>query len=163
MIQIESKKNFYLTHLNEKIRLEQFFLGLLEGDGSIQVNHLKKKYLQYRIIIKLKYTKENYDMLSLIRDSLQIMNLHIRNSNIIFVEDNSKKMYKIMTIIDKHGLLTLRKRQQYVLFCYCLKNSIKYTEYKYLKENIYTENLQLTKNLIPFSHLDIIQNISFPN
>ena len=31
---------------------EQFFLGLLEGDGSIQVNHWKKRSLQFRIIIK---------------------------------------------------------------------------------------------------------------
>ena len=68
-----------------------------------------------------------------------------------------------MTIIDKHCLISLRKRQQYVLFFYCLKNFIKYTEYKYLNENISTENLQLTKNLIPFSHLAIMKHISFPN
>jgi hypothetical protein len=35
----------------------------MDGDGSIQVNHWKKKYLQYRLIIKLTYTDENLYLL----------------------------------------------------------------------------------------------------
>lgn len=40
-----------------------FTLGLLMGDVSFQINHWKKKYLQYRIIIKLKNNYENIKML----------------------------------------------------------------------------------------------------
>ena len=35
----------------------------MEGDGSIQVNHWRNKYLQYRLVIKLANLKANYDML----------------------------------------------------------------------------------------------------
>lgn len=35
----------------------------MDGDGSIQINHWKLKYLQYRIVIKLKHTFANENML----------------------------------------------------------------------------------------------------
>ena len=35
----------------------------MDGDGSIQVNHLRKQSLQYRLIIKLSNLKSNYNML----------------------------------------------------------------------------------------------------
>jgi hypothetical protein len=35
----------------------------MDGDGSIQVNHLRQKSLQYRLIIKLSNIKSNYIML----------------------------------------------------------------------------------------------------
>ena len=33
--------------------IQQFWVGLMDGDGSIQVNHWRKKDLQYRLVIKL--------------------------------------------------------------------------------------------------------------
>jgi heme/copper-type cytochrome/quinol oxidase subunit 1 len=39
--------------------IKKFWVGLMDGDGSIQVNHWNKKYLQYRIVIKLKYNEYN--------------------------------------------------------------------------------------------------------
>ena len=35
----------------------------MDGDGSIQVNHLRKQSLQYRLVIKLSNIKSNYNML----------------------------------------------------------------------------------------------------
>jgi len=35
----------------------------MDGDGSIQVNHLRKKSLQYRLILKLSNLESNYNML----------------------------------------------------------------------------------------------------
>jgi hypothetical protein len=35
----------------------------MDGDGSIQVNHWRKQYLQYRLIIKLDNLKSNFNML----------------------------------------------------------------------------------------------------
>lgn len=43
--------------------VRKFWVGLLEGNGSIQVNHWRKKILQYRIVIKLKDTERNKKML----------------------------------------------------------------------------------------------------
>jgi hypothetical protein len=41
-------------------------VGLMDGNGSIQVNHWRFKILQYRLVIKLKYNYENVIMLNLI-------------------------------------------------------------------------------------------------
>jgi hypothetical protein len=46
---------------NEYIKI--FWVGLMDGYGSIQVNHWRKKSLQYRLIIKLSNFKSNYNML----------------------------------------------------------------------------------------------------
>lgn len=48
--------------------VQKFWVGLLEGDGSIQVNHWRKEILQYRIVIKLKDTEMNKKMLGEIRE-----------------------------------------------------------------------------------------------
>lgn len=45
----------------------KFWVGLMDGDGSIQVNHWRKQSLQFRLVIKLKYDPENVKMLSLIQ------------------------------------------------------------------------------------------------
>jgi hypothetical protein len=50
--------------------LLKFWVGLMDGDGSIQINHWRKTYLQYRLIIKLKYDPENLNMLNLIQAQL---------------------------------------------------------------------------------------------
>lgn len=46
---------------NEYIKM--FWVGLMDGDGSIQVNHWRNKSLQFRVIIKLSNIKSNYNML----------------------------------------------------------------------------------------------------
>lgn len=112
-----------------------FFLGLLEGDGSIQVNSWKKKYLQFRIIIKLKETPENYRMCVELRDTLGIMNLHIRRGYVILVEDHKKRFPKIMQIIDRYGLITIRKKKQYAFFRYCFDANVRMSEYFWIKQH----------------------------
>jgi len=57
--------------LHDKIKkdpeyIKKFWVGLMDGYGSIQVNHWRKKSIQYRLIIKLKYCSENLFMLTLI-------------------------------------------------------------------------------------------------
>jgi hypothetical protein len=49
-----------------------FTIGLLMGDGSYQINHLKKKYIQYRVVLKLKYHFSNVIMLQELRDYFKI-------------------------------------------------------------------------------------------
>ncbi len=48
-------------YTNEQIKV--FWVGLMDGDGSIQTNHWRKKCLQYRMVIKLLYNRENLCML----------------------------------------------------------------------------------------------------
>lgn len=44
-------------------RLAAFVVGLIDGDGSLQVNHWRKKSLQYRLVVKLKFNEFNKAML----------------------------------------------------------------------------------------------------
>jgi hypothetical protein len=44
--------------------IQKFWVGLMDGDGSIQVNHWRKKALQYRLVIKLRHCSENVEMLN---------------------------------------------------------------------------------------------------
>jgi cytochrome c oxidase subunit 1 len=48
---------------NEDEYIKMFWVGLMDGDGSIQVNHWRYKSLQFRLIIKLSNLKSNYNML----------------------------------------------------------------------------------------------------
>jgi cytochrome c oxidase subunit 1 len=52
----------------------------MDGDGSIQVNHVRYKNLQYRLVIKLKYSIENLTMLNLIKNHL--------GGNVRIIENN---------------------------------------------------------------------------
>jgi hypothetical protein len=69
-------KNNYVRNLTIKNNYEdtdyikKFWVGLMDGDGSIQVNHWRKKSLQYRFVIKLKYCPENIVILNLIKDTI---------------------------------------------------------------------------------------------
>jgi cytochrome c oxidase subunit 1 len=47
---------------NKSEHIKQFFVGLMDGNGSIQVNHWRKEYLQFRMVIKLKNLIENKRM-----------------------------------------------------------------------------------------------------
>ena len=60
------KINYTEIHLckYDKEYIKKFWVGLMDGDGSIQVNHWRYKNLQYRLVIKLSNIKSNFDMLT---------------------------------------------------------------------------------------------------
>lgn len=117
----------------EKQNYAMFFLGLLEGDGSIQVNHWKKRCLQYRFVIKLAYSDANYAMCAKLRDNLGVMNVHVRKNNIVMVEDHRDKIPILMRIIEHYGLLLAHRRKQYAFFRYCFQHRCTYSEYAHIK------------------------------
>ena len=47
-------------------QLDAFTVGLIDGNGSLQVNHLRYKILQFRLIVKLADKPLNFEMLSLL-------------------------------------------------------------------------------------------------
>lgn len=47
-------------------QLGAFTVGLIDGDGSLQVNHWRRKLLQFRLIVKLSDKPLNFEMLCLI-------------------------------------------------------------------------------------------------
>jgi len=131
----------------------KFWIGLMDGDGSIQVNHWRSKSLQYRLVIKLKYCSENLFMLNLIYLHLggrvRIIN---NNEFIIWVMDNKKDIYKTIKIFEKYPPLTSRLKAQlkFMLECFDHQSVEKYLntrDDKYLNNitNLNMENIPYFK------------------
>lgn len=93
--------------------IKKFWVGLMDGHGSIQVNHWRKNNLQYRIVINLKYCNENLIMLNLIRNNIGgFVKIIKKDKFIIWVVDNKKSIIKIIQIFDKYPPITIRLKAQ---------------------------------------------------
>ena len=100
-----------------------FWVGLMDGDGSIQVNHWKKKSIQFRLIIKLKYTKANKSMLNLLSSHIGGYVRIVENDTfVIWVENDTQRIKEIVKIFDIFPPFTSRLRAQLVFLQKCLKN-----------------------------------------
>lgn len=67
---LKKRDNFMLS---DNTYIEQFFVGLLEGDGTITVDlnsHKLKRYVRVRIVISLNNKKENVSMLNKIKERI---------------------------------------------------------------------------------------------
>lgn len=106
--------------------IKKFWVGLMDGDGSIQVNHWRKKSLQYRLVIKLKYDPLNYDMLILIAKSIGGY-VRIIKQDVIWVVNKKEDIEEIIKIFEKYPLLTSKKICQLEFLKTCLtKNCMNY-------------------------------------
>ena len=106
--------------------IKKFWVGLMDGDGSIQVNHWREKSLQYRLVIKLKYDILNYDMLILIAKSIGGY-VRIIKQDVIWVVNKKEDIEEIIKIFEKYPLLTSKKICQLEFLKTCLtKNCMNY-------------------------------------
>nr|YP_001315142.1 putative site-specific DNA endonuclease [Chlorokybus atmophyticus]ABO15143.1 putative site-specific DNA endonuclease [Chlorokybus atmophyticus] len=85
----------------------------MDGDGSIQVNHWKKRSLQYRLVIKLKNTEVNGLMLKEISD---VVGGHVRQIKgfVLWVENHKAQIQKIISIFEIYPPLTTRLQCQLI-------------------------------------------------
>lgn len=97
--------------LHHQNYIKKFWVGLMDGDGSIQVNHWRKKSLQYRLVIKLDHNTANYNMLKKISDVIG-GNLRISGKFVLWVVDSSKVIQQIIKIFDTYPPLTSRLQCQ---------------------------------------------------
>jgi len=128
-------KDYY----NNYIRI--FWVGLMDGDGSIQVNHWRKKNLQYRLVIKLSNLTSNYNMLVEIAKVIG-GTVRVAGNSVIWVVNDKKEIENIIKIYDKYPPLTSKKICQLVFLKSCLAdNSVK----KYLsnRNNKYEKQLSI--------------------
>lgn len=109
---------------NTKDYIIKFFVGLFEGDGSIQVNHWRKKILQYRLIIKLKNLDSNYNMLVLIAKVLKGKVLRSsKQDTVIWVMNNQEDIKDLInTVFDRYPFLTKKYRYNLAFMKYCFIN-----------------------------------------
>jgi len=119
----------------------------MDGDGSIQVNHWRKKSLQYRFVIKLKYCPENIIMLNLIKDTIGGSVNIIKNDFVLWVVNSRIQIIKLLDIFIYYPPLTSRLRAQIKFIQECLnKNDINWylinRNHKYsLRENLINTNV----------------------
>lgn len=123
-LQGEENKNCLINV--DKEYLKMFWVGLMDGNGTIQVNHLRKKSLQYRLIIKLSNITSNYNMLikiaKVVGGSVIIIN---KNKNIIWVVNKKETIQEIINIFNIYPLLTSKKICQLKFLKRCMeRNSV---------------------------------------
>ncbi len=97
-----------------------FWVGLMDGDGSIQINHWKNRVQQFRLVIKLKYTIANYNMLILLSKYVGgYVRLVSNNKFVIWVENDKNKIIEILQIFDEFPPITSRlfSQQQFMKDC----------------------------------------------
>ena len=130
--------------------IKKFWVGLMDGDGSIQVNHWKRKNLQYRFVIKLKFNIENYRMLYLIEKNIggRVRLINEKNNKFInWLVDDKKQIVNILNIFEKYPPITFRLKSQLIFMKNCLehKNIEFYFENrnkKYIVNNKFIKNFE---------------------
>ena len=104
----------------------KFWIGLMDGNRSIQVNYWRYKKLQYRLVIKLNYCFENLSMLNLIafyiEDKIKIIE---DKKFVIWFVINRKQ---ILQILKKYPSLTTKLKAQlkFMLDCFEQDNVVWY-------------------------------------
>ena len=98
-----------LSLLRLQDHLHPFWVGLMDGDGSIQVNQWKKRNLQYRMVIKLSNLESNVQMLILIK---QAFKGHVTKTKddkyVLWVLNNKIDILNAIVILDKYPPITSR-------------------------------------------------------
>lgn len=112
--------------LNDEQYIKIFWVGLMDGDGSIQVNHWREQSLQYRLVIKLSNLTSNYSMLikiaKVVGGSVRITG---KGKNVIWVVNKKETIQEIIKIYDNYPPLTSKKICQLKFLKECmLKNSV---------------------------------------
>lgn len=93
--------------------IQSFFVGLLEGDGTITVDYINNYKKRVRIIIALKNLKDNEKMLNLIVKYIGGRVVIERNNKYVTWYATSRTdIAKIFAILSKYPLLTTRKQCQ---------------------------------------------------
>ena len=109
----------------DKTYIEQFFVGLLEGDGTItsNLNSNKSNSIIIRIVISLKNMPENVIMLNKIKEVVggRVV-IERKNSYVTWIASNSNDLAKVFVILAKYPLLTARKQCQLEFVKDCLLN-----------------------------------------
>ena len=124
-----------LPVFKSKKQFSAFLVGLIDGDGSIQVNHWNKQYLQFRIVIKIENTKANTLMLLAVQNFLGFGNIHNSDEFVRFQVDDKQKIQILIELLDKYPLLTSNAYSKYKFFKFCFNNriSLTYDQYAILK------------------------------
>ncbi len=141
-----------LDNKNYNEYIKMFWVGLMDGDGSIQVNHWRKNSLQYRLIIKLSNLKSNYNMLIEVAKVIGgTVRITAKGADVIWVVNKKSSVEEIIKIFETYPPLTSRKICQFSFLKTCLTDTSVETyllnrKFKYDKQlTIIESSLNLNK------------------
>lgn len=124
---------------NYKEYIKMFWVGLMDGDGSIQVNHWRKQSLQYRLVIKLSNLKSNYNMLvevaKVIGGTVRITG---KKADVIWVVNKKEEIMEVIQIFDTYPPLTSKKICQLAFLKTCLTET-SVEKYLYTRDTKFKE------------------------
>jgi len=127
------------NNYNEYIKM--FWVGLMDGNGSIQVNHWREQSLQYRLIIKLSNLKSNYNMLIEIAKVIGgTVRITSKGADVIWVVNKKQEVEEIIKIYDIYPPLTSKKICQLAFLKRCLTQTS-------VKSYLLNRNLKYDKQL----------------
>ena len=149
---------FYTKENTINNYLEPFFVGLLEGDGTITTDlGTSKKYLRVRIVIALKNEKNNQIMLNKIQVIIggRVV-IERQNKYVTWIASSQSDVNKVLLILARYPLLTIRKQCQLEF----AKNCLLYKDFDNFiinKKNMYNNKKDIldflnnnTERIFPF-------------
>lgn len=95
-----------------------FVVGLIDGDGSLQVNHWRHKILQFRLVVKLSDKPQNYEMLCAIASIYGGNVRRVLKGGYVIWSVNDKKTFTgtILPLFSEYPPLTSRMYLQLEFF-----------------------------------------------
>ncbi len=143
--------------IQDKTYIEQFFVGLLEGDGTItsNLNSNKSNSIIIRIVISLNNTIENLNMLNKIKEVIGGRVVIERKTRYVtWIASNKNDLAKVFVILAKYPLLTARKQCQlhFVKDCLLVKdieNFLVNRNNKYKNKKVYLQYFESISVLPP--------------
>lgn len=142
--------------INKNNYIEQFFVGLLEGDGTITTNlESKNKSIRVRFVIALKNEINNHIMLNRIQ---QIIGGRVvierKEKYVTWIASNKSDINKVLLILSRYPLLTVRKQCQLEF----AKNCLLYKEvdnFMLNRNNMYKNKNDLLVKLNQNKHIEL--------
>lgn len=134
--------------------LKQFFVGLLEADGTITVGLRNiPRVMQtgrVRIVIALKRNQENITMLNLISKHIAGKTVLEKKKNYEYVtwySQSKTDLIKVFDVLKTYPFLTSRKQSQLTFALHMLKNKYTYTQFIDIRNKKYENKLNLLHKL----------------
>ena len=114
----------YKPSILSRQQLDAFVVGLIDGDGSLQVNHWRYKILQFRLVVKLSDKPMNYEMLCAIASIYGGNVRHVLKGGYVIWTVNDKKTFTrtVLPLFDKCPPLTSRMHLQLQFFLLFFKD-----------------------------------------
>lgn len=148
--------SFLSYRLNRSEYIKAYFVGLMDGDGSIQVNHWRRRCLQFRLVIKLKHTPYNVFMLKQIAFVLGgTVRPTSGSSKILWVVDSREAILEILEVFKQYPPLTIRVRCQLSFLIQCL--NLKGTPHQNTNWYLTYRNMKYMHALVDVNPQDLLQ------